>query len=322
MKLEEIGFYTLSDNRAKNTSLTSPLKRCELILTDKCNFNCPYCQGLRSDVKGTLDYEYAKSIIDIWSKDNLENIRFSGGEPTTYKELPELIDYTKKKGVNRIAISTNGYQDFSYYKELIDLGVNDFSISLDACCSSFGDKMAGGIEGAWEKVINNIRKISELTYVTVGMVFTKETAKTLIDSVEFADGLGVSDIRIVSSAQWNRPLYEVKDIPKEILNTNPILNYRVNNYLKDRNIRGLRKKDTNKCPLVVDDIAVAGDYHFPCIIYLREGGNPIGKVNNNMRKERYKWHLNHNTKQDKICSNNCLDVCIDYNNKVMNKGGV
>jgi hypothetical protein len=30
MKLEDIGFYTLSDNRAKNVSGASPMQRCEI----------------------------------------------------------------------------------------------------------------------------------------------------------------------------------------------------------------------------------------------------------------------------------------------------
>ncbi len=68
MKLEEIGFYTLSDARAENASVDSPLQRCELILTDKCNFNCPYCRGVRPDIKGTLPYKSAKAIIKLWAK--------------------------------------------------------------------------------------------------------------------------------------------------------------------------------------------------------------------------------------------------------------
>ena len=75
-KLENIGFYTLNDERAKNTSSTSQMMRCELILTDLCNFKCPYCKGLRDDCKGTISLERAKEIVDYWTKDNLKNIRF------------------------------------------------------------------------------------------------------------------------------------------------------------------------------------------------------------------------------------------------------
>lgn len=33
-----------------------------------------------------------------------------------------------------------------------------------------------------------------------------------------------------------------------------------------------------------------------------------------MRKEREEWFKNHDTHGDKICRENCLDVCVDYNN--------
>jgi hypothetical protein len=74
--------------------------------------------------------------------------------------------------------------------------------------------------------------------------------------------------------------------------------------------------DNHKCPLVLDDMAVLSGYHFPCIIYLRESGNPIGKMTKDFRHDRIQWYVNHDTHSDPICSKNCLDVCIDYNNKV------
>ena len=82
ISLEQIGFYTLSDNRCKNASVSSPLMRCELVLTDACNFKCPYCRGQRKDLKKKLNLEEAKRVVDLWSSEGLKNIRFSGGEPT------------------------------------------------------------------------------------------------------------------------------------------------------------------------------------------------------------------------------------------------
>ena len=65
----------------------------------------------------------------------------------------------------------------------------------------------------------------------------------------------------------------------------------------------------------MDDSVVAGDYHFPCVIYMREKGKPIGKVNPNMRKERIEFIKNHDCYKDPICKRSCLDVCISYNNR-------
>ena len=313
MKLEEIGFYTLEDNRAKNISISSPLWRCELILTDVCNFKCPYCREMRSECQGSISLEQAKKVVDLWTDDRLKNIRFSGGEPTLWKGLLELVKYTKtKKSIKRIALSTNGSADFSYYNLLYLAGVNDFSISLDACCVSTGDKMAG-VSGQWKKVVRNIERLSKLTYVTVGVVLTLENIQEGVDTIMLARMLGVSDIRIISSAQFNGELKNFKTT--KITDKYPILRYRLNNLIKHKSMRGLDIFDTDKCHLVKDDMCIAGDYHFPCIIYFREGGKPIGKVSDSMRKERLDWFASHNSFTDSICNRNCLDVCVFYNNK-------
>ena len=66
---------------------------------------------------------------------------------------------------------------------MVDCGVNDFSVSLDACCAEDGDHMAGGVKGSWDKVIENIEKIPELNkkrkqigidYITIKKFFDIE----------------------------------------------------------------------------------------------------------------------------------------------------
>ena len=204
--LKEIGFYTLSDERAKNVSETSQMQRCEMIITEYCNFRCPYCRGLSDEIYGfrklkQLTLEEIKTNIDLWCENvPLKNIRFSGGEPTLHAQIREIISYAKSKGIERIAISTNGASSMALYEDLVNRGANDFSISLDACCAEDGDKMAGGVKGSWDVVVKNIEKISKLTYVTVGVVLTPDNIDKTLDTIKFAHELGVSDIRIISAS--------------------------------------------------------------------------------------------------------------------------
>ncbi len=314
--LNDIGFYTLTDQRAKKANSKTPLWRCELLLTDKCNFRCSYCRGPKTGYEGSLALEEAKSVIDIWATENVQNVRFSGGEPIYWKGLEDLIKYTAQRGTKRIAISTNGSGDLETYLAIHRAGVTDFSISLDACCAKVGDAMSGGIKGVWEKLTNNIRALSRLTYVTVGVVLLEENINQFNRIIEFAsDDLGVADIRVISAAQWNEKLPDKVLIRKDILDRNPILNYRIDNLKRGRHVRGIKSRDFNKCPLVLDDMAVLEGHHFPCIIYLREHGAPIGKLDKNVRADRETWFKEHDTYEDPICRNNCLDVCVDYNNK-------
>jgi len=312
--LNKIGFYTLTDERAKNASDTSSMMRCEMILTNKCNFHCPYCRGLFGDANRVLSECEIIEGLSYWLEDGLKNVRFSGGEPLLHKNLIDAVRYCSYNGVNRIAVSSNGSLPTEKYDALLDAGVNDFSISLDACCSADGDIMAG-VTGKWEKVIENIKYLSTKTYVSVGIVVTNENIEHVCDTILFAHNLGVADIRVIPAAQFTRQnTQSLSNIPEDVLNAHPILKYRVNRALLGHSVRGISKTDSHRCYLVLDDSVIAGNNHYPCVIYMREMGAPIGKVGENMRTERAIWSAVHNSYEDAICRNNCLDVCIDYNN--------
>lgn len=307
MKLEQIGFYTLSDERCKNASHTSPLWRCELLVTNACNFKCPYCRSVGP--KGHMSWEDAKKVFDLWIKEGLKNVRLSGGEPTIWPHIIDAVSYLKAGGVDRIAISSNGSADKLMYGCLVAAGASDFSISFDACCADDCLKMSGG-KDAWKTLTGNIKYLAKHSYVTAGVVLTEDNQGKVIDIVNKAKELGVSDVRVIPAAQHAKAL---ESLPKEL--DMPILEYRRNIAACGGTVRGLGKYDSKTCGLVLDDMAIIGNEHYPCIIYAREGGKPIGKVGPNMRIKRKKWSESHDCKQDKICSGNCLDVCRDYNNK-------
>lgn len=316
MKLEDIGFYTLCDERAENVSATSPMWRCEMIVTDRCNFRCPYCRGLKPEYRGDIDYEVAVKTLLLWIRDGLKHVRFSGGEPLLYKHLYDLIVLCKAGGVERIAISTNGSAIPSAYMKLIEAGVNDISISLDACCSSDGEKMSGGVK-RWDTVVDNIRILSKVTYVTVGIVLTDDNIEHATEIIQLAHGLGVADIRVIPAAQKSDSLGNSLNAAVDVglLFKHPILAYRVKNTVQGKAVRGLGYNDSPRCYLVMDDSCVVAGYHFPCVIYMRERGEPIGKVGDGMRASRLGWSLDHQIQDDPICKANCLDVCVAYNNK-------
>lgn len=314
MKLDDIGFYTLSDRRAQSVNWDSDLQRCELILTDRCNFKCAYCRGITQGLRGDLSYDDACSVVDLWATGNIRNIRFSGGEPTIWPDLLNLVEYTKRIPIiEHIALSTNGSAPMEVYLALAEAGVNDFSISLDACCASTADKMAGTIS-KFDHITQVIKKLSAITYVTVGVVLDDRNIGELKSIIDYASALGVLDIRIIPSAQSNKPLRI--DIKTEY----PILKYRLNNIRIGRHVRGLAKNDCHFCHLVKDDMVILHGKHFPCVIYMREQGDAIGdiagKTIENIRGERRAWFERTDTHADPICSKNCLDVCIDHNNRV------
>lgn len=305
MKLEDIGFYTLSDARAENASATSPLWRCEVLVTNRCNFNCPYCRHVGPE--RDMSWFEARNVLDFWIDEGLKNVRFSGGEPTLWPHLLHAVAYCKANGVERIAISTNGSASLGLYDALVYYGASDFSISFDACCAEGCEKMSGH-KAKWEVLCDTIEHLSAKTYVTVGVVLTEDNENEVACIVDKAHALGVADVRVIPAAQRAKSLDSLPE------SSSPILEYRRKNAANGDTVRGLTKADSPHCMLVLDDMAVVGDKHYPCIIYAREGGSPIGDINGDVRNDRLEWMESHDCVADTICSGNCLDVCRAYNN--------
>jgi MoaA/NifB/PqqE/SkfB family radical SAM enzyme len=313
-KLEDIGFYTLSDKRCSQVSETSPMSYCELILTTRCNFRCPYCRGPQPGCHNDMHDGVAVRTLYQWCRDGLKSVRFTGGEPLLYRDLARLVCRASEWGCDRIAVSSNGSFPLSRYTALIDHGVNDFSISLDADCETLGDEMAG-VPGTWKQVVSNIREIARRVYTVASVVVTIRNQERVCNIIKFAHDLGVADIRLIPITQASERGDGLAGVPASVLAAHPTLRYRVDALLAGRPIRGISDDDTNRCYFPLDDSVVCGGYHFPCAIYMREGGEPIGQVGVNMRAERAAWGKTHDTHTDPICRTYCRDFCIAHNNK-------
>jgi organic radical activating enzyme len=88
----------------QNTMLTKPLFNVSWILGRFCNYNCSYCWPYaRSDVQDYQTLEVYKSTIDQIKQQARENgftnfhWSFSGGEPTAYKQLLDLVKHLDEK---------------------------------------------------------------------------------------------------------------------------------------------------------------------------------------------------------------------------------
>lgn len=84
----------------QKTMLERPLFTVSWILGRFCNYNCSYCWPYaRSDQIDYLDFEIYRNAIDEIKKQARQNgftefhWSFSGGEPTAYKRLLELIQH-------------------------------------------------------------------------------------------------------------------------------------------------------------------------------------------------------------------------------------
>lgn len=95
------------------------------MLGNRCNYACSYCPASLHD--GTipwLSYEKIRSFAErlILHYDTMGQqlfVQFTGGEPTLYRDLAELLVFLKEKGV-RVGLISNGSRTLRFWARIRD----------------------------------------------------------------------------------------------------------------------------------------------------------------------------------------------------------
>lgn len=116
-------------------------KTLRVSLINTCNLGCVYCTFGQEETKqhhqeakekALNTSQLANSIRQLHSVLNLQTVRFTGGEPLLYKELPELIRLAKLSRIDNLKITTNGLLLENLAEKLKQAGISAINVSLDA----------------------------------------------------------------------------------------------------------------------------------------------------------------------------------------------
>lgn len=169
-------------DNALQDKLSRPLRDLRISVTDRCNFRCSYC--MPKEIFGDnyaflpkhqlLSYEEISRLVELFVSLGVKKIRLTGGEPLLRSDLSELVrKIASIRGVEDIALTTNGLLLHQYAEQLYDAGLRRLNISLDALDPALFGRMNGrGITP--ERILKNIDFASGLGYeVKVNMVVQK-----------------------------------------------------------------------------------------------------------------------------------------------------
>jgi cyclic pyranopterin phosphate synthase len=104
-----------------------------LSLLSACNLRCAYCfpRGQRRPTV-TAPYESVRSAIRFLHGCGIKKIRFTGGEPTLYGRLSELVSFVKTLDAHiHTAVTSNGVLLKKRAGELSSVGLDSVNVSLD-----------------------------------------------------------------------------------------------------------------------------------------------------------------------------------------------
>ena len=187
----DMGLETIAPFSAK----PSAPYRMDLALTYRCNNDCSHCYNARSRHFPELGIDNWKRIIDkIWEL-GIPHIVFTGGEPTLYQGLPDLIAYAEKKGVIT-GLNTNGRKlsDQSFVSTLKDAGLDHVQITLESHDPNIHDRMVNA-HGAWDETVAGLKNVLESNlYVMTNTTLLAENSTQIDETLSFLDNLGVPTI--------------------------------------------------------------------------------------------------------------------------------
>ena len=108
-----------------------------IAVTDKCNLRCFYCmpnEGIDFvKQKQLMSYEELLRVVSVLSKRGVSKVRITGGEPFLRKDIMYFIkQLSETKGIDKIAITTNGTRTILHLDELISFGVKSYNLSIDS----------------------------------------------------------------------------------------------------------------------------------------------------------------------------------------------
>jgi len=175
-------------------NLSAPY-RMDLALTYRCNNQCSHCYNARPRNFPEMDIKTWKRVIDkVWSL-RIPHIVFTGGEPTLFQGLPELVAYAENKGVIT-GLNTNGRRlaDKSFLNTLVDAGLDHVQITFESHDPEIHDLMVAA-KGAWTETVAGLKNVLEThLYIMTNTTLLTHNYPTLVSTLHFLAELGVPTI--------------------------------------------------------------------------------------------------------------------------------
>lgn len=179
-------------------------KLCQIFmyLIDRCNLSCEQClykPNLTFQLcRKEIPYEEAKELLQKFYSLGASKVTFMGGEPTLYKELPQLIYDAKGMGYSYVRMDTNGIFSDNFLDDKNVRKIDEITFSLDG----YNEKTNSirGI-GVFKKCRESIEKAVKLGYrvqitccIHKGLTKKDKGKLGILRMIDFAESLGIEQI--------------------------------------------------------------------------------------------------------------------------------
>jgi MoaA/NifB/PqqE/SkfB family radical SAM enzyme len=171
--------------------------------TNRCNLLCSTCPRTHEELEPPADmsWDLFTRIVDQYPE--VSRVVLHGvGEPMMVKDLPRMVRYLKDRGTY-VLFNTNGtLLRPKKGRELIDAGLDELRVSLDAAeASAF--KLVRGRDW-FDRIVRNVRDFVELKNkmhavnprLSLWLTGLRETLEQLPDFIRLAAHIGVPEVHL------------------------------------------------------------------------------------------------------------------------------
>ncbi|MBD3263440.1 radical SAM protein, partial [Candidatus Woesearchaeota archaeon] len=119
----------------------------------RCNFNCPFCNVFNNEEVGERTLEDMKRIVDAAPRD-LKTLSLSGGEPTLYPYLGDLVEYVKAGGWEVMLQTNASLVDLELARSLKESGVDKAFVNFPSHLPEVYAELTGTNEGLFHEAVS------------------------------------------------------------------------------------------------------------------------------------------------------------------------
>ena len=142
-----------------------------LSITDVCNYKCTYClpQGYKKtpgDNRSFMSLEEISRLAKALSELGVCKIRLTGGEPTVRNDFFDILkDMKQNSKIEKVTMTTNGYQLDKIANQLYSYGLDGINISIDSLDRNTFKKLTG--HDRLLEILNGIKILQDLNFKSI-----------------------------------------------------------------------------------------------------------------------------------------------------------
>jgi len=149
----------------------------------KCNIKCKFCYYLDRLNDPFEDFDKLVERLVNFRKADIDKLHITGGEPTIYKGLFDLVRKARELGFVDIGVITNGImlRNKEYAEQCKEAGIDNFIISLHGHTAELHDELTQS-KNSYDSILRAIKNLNEIGMpFQINHVVTKNNYRFLMD---------------------------------------------------------------------------------------------------------------------------------------------